>query len=224
MKISIHQPQYMPWPGYFNKILHSDIFVLLDDVQYKKNEWQNRNRIKSSSGELWLTVPVYYSFGQKINEIKIDTKILWQKDHLKTIELNYKKSPFFNEVFPLVEKVLNKEYTYLVDINIESIKMVLNYLNIEKKIVKSSDYKIVGEKTLRLINICKTLGGDTYLSGQGAKDYIIKEEFEKNNIKLEFQEYKLQEYPQLFGRYIPNLSILDMMFNCGKEMTLKLIS
>ncbi|MFQ3675105.1 MAG: WbqC family protein [Endomicrobiia bacterium] len=224
MKISIHQPQYLPWAGYFNKILNSDIFVILDDVQYKKNEWQNRNRIKSSSGELWLTVPVHYTFGQKINEIKIDNKIFWSKKHLKSIELNYKRAPFFNEIFPLVEKVLSKEYIYLVDINVELIKIILNYLEINKKIVKSSEYKIVGEKTLRLINICKTFGADIYLSGQGGKDYLVEEEFKKNGIKLEFQEYKVKEYPQLFNGFIPNLSILDILFNCGKEQTLKIIS
>ncbi len=224
MKISIHQPQYIPWAGYFNKIIRSDIFVFLDDVQYKKNEWQNRNRIKSISGTLWLTVPVYYKFGQKINEVKIDNKIFWQKNHLKTIDLNYRKSQYFNKIYPLVENVLNKEYNYLIDINIASINMVLKYLGIKRKIVKSSEYKVEGEKSCRLVNICKILGGDIYLSGQGARDYIDEKEFIKNNIKLEFQEYKIIEYPQLFGKFVPNLSILDMMFNCSKEQTLKIIS
>ncbi len=224
MILAAHQPQYLPWPGYFNKILHCDIFVILDDVQYKKNEWQNRNKIKTSDGVKWLTVPVHYKFGQKINEIKIDKKVFWQKDHIKTIFFNYKKSKFFDEVYPLVEKFLNKNYDFLVDVNMESIKMVLEYLDIKKKIVKSSDYNVEGEKTLRLVNLCKIFNAGIYLSGKGAKEYIDEELFKANNIKLVYQNYQPKEYPQLFGDFVPNLSIIDMMFNCGKEKTLSLIS
>jgi hypothetical protein len=223
MKIAIHQPQYLPWSGYFNKILQSDIFVFLDDVQYKKNEWQNRNRIKSPNGEVWLTVPVHYNFGQKINEIEIDNKFLWRKDHLKTMRFNYQKAKNFSDFYPYIENLLNKEYKMLVDVNIDSIKMILSYLNIDKKIVKSSELKVEGEKTQRLVNICKVLNADIYISGSGAKDYLIVEEFEKNNIQVIFQEYHTPEYPQLFGNFIPNLSIIDMIFNVGKEETIKLL-
>lgn len=224
MKVAIHQPQYLPWPGYFNKILQCDIFVFLDDVQYKKNEWQNRNKIKTATGEQWLTVPVHYKFGQKINEVKIDNKIFWFKDHLKSIKINYSKSIFFHEFFPYVENFLNKEYEKLVDVNIESVKMILFYLGIKKKIVLSSDLQVEGEKTQRLVNICKKLKADVYVSGIGAKDYLEIEEFKKNNIKVVFQQYTTPEYPQLFGKFIPNLSIIDMIFNTGKEKTLELIS
>ncbi|MCX7715860.1 MAG: WbqC family protein [Endomicrobia bacterium] len=223
MKVAIHQPQYLPWSGYFNKILQCDIFVFLDDVQYKKNEWQNRNRIKSVNGELWLTVPVHYKFGQKINEIEIDNKIFWRKNHLKTIKVNYNKSKFFTEFYPYIEKLLNKEYKKLVEINIESINMVLSYLGIKKEIKLSSELKVEGEKTQRLINICKKLSADIYISGIGAKEYIVVEEFQKNNIKVIFQNYTTPEYPQLFGSFIPNLSIIDMIFNVGREKTVKLI-
>jgi hypothetical protein len=224
MKIAIHQPQYLPWPGYFNKILQSDIFVFLDDVQYKKNEWQNRNRIKSANGEVWLTVPVHYKFGQKINEVEIDNKIFWRKDHLKTISVCYKKAKYFDEFFVYIEKLLSKEYKMLVDVNINSVKMVLSYLGIDKKIVLSSELKVEGEKTTRLVNICKKLNCDTYISGSGAKEYLVIDEFEKNGIKVIFQEYSTPEYSQLFGEFMPNLSIIDMIFNVGKEKTLELIS
>ncbi|MFN3550196.1 MAG: WbqC family protein [Endomicrobiia bacterium] len=224
MKIAIHQPQYLPWSGYFNKLLKSDIFVFLDDVQYKKNEWQNRNRIKSSKGEIYLTVPVHYRFGQKINEIKIDNKILWNKDHLKTIKYNYQKSKYFNEFFPHIENLLTKKYEMLIDLNISSIKTILSYLGIEKKIINSSDLKVEGEKTKRLINICRKLNAEIYISGIGAKNYLVVEEFEENNIKVIFQEYTTPNYPQLYGEFIANLSIIDMIFNIGKDETLKLIS
>ncbi len=224
MKVAIHQPQYLAWPGYFNKILQADIFVFLDDVQYKKNEWQNRNRIKSAKGELWLTIPVHYKFGQKINEVEIDNKIFWRKDHLKTIKVCYRKAKYFDEFFPYIEELLSKEYKMLVDINIESVKMVLSYLGINKKLICSSELKVEGEKTLRLVNICKKLNCDTYISGSGAKEYLDVEEFKKYNINVVFQEYTTPEYQQLFGSFIPNLSIIDMIFNVGKDKTLNLIS
>ncbi len=224
MKVAIHQPQYLPWCGYFNKIINCDVFVFLDDVQYKKNEWQNRNRIKNKNGTIWLTVPVHYRFGQKINEVYIDNKILWRKDHLKSIEYNYKKAKYFDDFFPVIENLLKKEYDLLVDVNIESIKIILSYLGIEKKIIKSSELKVEGEKTNRLINICKKLSADVYISGVGAKEYLVVEEFEKNGIKLIFQNYTTPNYPQLYGDFIPNLSIIDMIFNIGKEETIKLIN
>lgn len=223
-KVAIHQPQYLPWPGYFNKILQCDIFVFLDDVQYKKNEWQNRNKIKSANGELWLTVPVHYKFGQKINEVEIDNKIFWRKDHLKSIKVNYQKTKFFKEFYPYVESLLSKEYKKLVEVNVESIKMLMDYLGIKKEIVFSSQLQVEGEKTKRLVNICKKLSCDVYISGIGAKDYLDISEFEKNNIKVVFQNYTVPEYPQMFGKFIPNLSIIDMIFNVGKEKTLQLIS
>ncbi|MCX7940605.1 MAG: WbqC family protein [Elusimicrobiota bacterium] len=223
MKVAIHQPQYLPWSGYFNKILQCDIFVFLDDVQYKKNEWQNRNKIKTATGTQWLTVPVHYKFGQKINEVIIDNKILWKKDHIKSIEVNYRKAKYFFDFFPVVENLLSREYTKLVDINIESIKCVLSYLGINKQFVLSSTLNIEDEKTERLVEICKKLSADVYISGSGARDYLDIELFEKNNIKVVFQNYTVPEYQQLFGKFISNLSIIDMIFNVGKTKTLELL-
>lgn len=147
-----------------------------------------------------------------------------KKKQLKSIELNYRKSPFFDEVFPILEKLLNRNYLYLVDINIESVMMMLDYLGIKRKIVKSSENDIKGEKTDRLIDICKKFNAEVYLSGQGAKEYLEEEKFVKNDIRLEYQNFKLERYPQMFGEFIPNLSIVDMFFNCGKEKSLELLS
>ncbi|MCX7910642.1 MAG: WbqC family protein [Endomicrobia bacterium] len=224
MIVAIHQPHYLPWPGYFNKIIKSDIFVFLDDVQYKKNEWQNRNKIKTATGEMWLTVPVHYKFGQKINEVEIDNKIFWNKDHIKTIKINYQKANFFKDFFPYIENLLSQKYYRLVDINVASVNLILEYLGINKKIITSSSLGVKGEKTLKLVEICKKLSASVYLSGIGAKNYIIVEEFKKNNIEVVFQNYTTPVYPQLFGEFIPNLSIIDMIFNIGKEETIKKIS
>lgn len=224
MKISIHQPQYLPWPGYINKIFLSDVFVFLDDVQYKKNEWQNRNRIKGPNGLIWLSVPVHYNFGQKNSDITIDNTASWQKKHKKSIEECYKKSEFFNDFFPYLKKIYEKEYKYLVDVNVDSITAILDYLKINKKIIFSSSLNITTQKTDRIIDICKTLKADTYISGQGAKDYLIVEKFKENNINLCFQKYKIKPYKQLWGDFIENLSIIDMIFNLGREETVKFIS
>lgn len=224
MIVAIHQPQYLPWPGYFNKIIKCDIFVFLDDVQYKKNEWQNRNKIKTARGEIWLTVPVHYKFGQKINEVEIDNSIFWAKDHIKTIKINYQKSPFFKDFFPVIEDLLSKKYTKLVEINVASVKSILEYLGIKKQIIMSSALKVETEKTDRLVDICKKLSATVYLSGIGAKGYLEEEKFKKENIKVEFQNFSISVYPQLYGGFISNLSIIDMIFNIGKDETLKMIS
>lgn len=226
MKVAIHQPQYLPWPGYFNKIVKCDIFVFLDDVQYKKNEWQNRNKIKSSKGEIWLTVPVHYRFGQKINEIEIDNKIFWAKDHIKTIKVNYQKSPFFYDFFPVIEDLLSKKYDRLIEVNIASIEKILKYLGVEKQIILSSTLKIEPNKTKtdRLVEICKKLSATVYISGTGAKNYLEEEKFKRESIKVEFQDYFVSTYPQLYGDFVPNLSIIDMIFNVGKQETLRRIS
>lgn len=224
MKISIHQPQYLPWAGYINKIFLSDVFVFLDDVQYKKNEWQNRNRIKGPNGVIWISVPVHYSFGQKINELKIDNTVLWYKKQRKTIEECYRKSAFFDEFFPYIKKIYEKEYRYLVDLNVDSVMAIINYLNIKRKIIFSSSLNITSQKTDRIIDICKTLKADTYISGQGAKDYLIAEKFKEHNINLCFQEYRVKPYKQLWGDFVENLSIVDMIFNIGREKVVEFIS
>ena len=166
MIVSIHQPQFLPWLGYFDKIASSDIFILLDNVQFKKNEWQNRNKIRTPQGWQWLTVPVLHNFGQKISEVKINNQIKWKDNHLKTLELNYKKSPFFGKYFPFFEELYRQEWECLADINIFVIQKMVDLLGIKTKIVKSSDYQATEDNTQRLIDLCKLLKGDQYLSGE----------------------------------------------------------
>lgn len=223
MIVAIHQPQYMPYIGYIQKILKSDIFVFLDDAQYKKNEWQNRNRIKSSNGVIWITVPVKYKFGQKINEVVIADDY-WRKKHIQAIRLNYAKSDYFNSFFPVVEGFLNRSYEKISDLNIDCVKMILNYMKIEKKLILSSSLDISTVKTQRLIDICKKLNADTYLSGDGGRDYLDEKKFHENNINLIYQNYRPPVYKQLYVDFVPNLSIIDMLFNIGPDKTKELLS
>ncbi|MFW6129792.1 MAG: WbqC family protein [Atribacterota bacterium] len=215
MIAGIHQPQYMPWLGYIDKIKKCDKFVFLDDVQYKKREYQNRNKIRTPQGSMWLTIPVLVKgkYRQDIKQVKINNSTNWRKDHIKAIKHNYSSAKYFDKYFPQIEKIFSKEYKYLIDINMETIKFMIKAFDIDTEYVFSSELNIKSQRTQRLIDICKKLGADEYLSGQGAKDYMDQELFNKNGIKLRYQEFKHPEYTQNFDGFIPNLSAIDYLFN-----------
>jgi len=217
MIVGIHQPQYLPYIGYFDKIDRADIFVLLDDVQFKKNEWQNRNRIKSAQGWQWFTVPVLYRFGENISEVKINNKIDWKKKHLTSLITNYSKSECFKEYRAFFEETYTKDWERLVDINMYLIYYLIKQLKIKTEVVNSAKFKIKEEKTDRLIAICKEVGADTYLSGDGARDYLEIEKFKKANIEVIFQRFKHPTYNQLYGEFEPYMSVIDLLFNCGSR-------
>ena len=218
MIISIHQPQYLPWIPYFSKIKDSDIFVFLDDVQFQKNGLQNRNFILSKIGELRLTIPVFHSLSVNINEIKISDKRILKK-HWQTIEMNYKKSSFYSELVEGLNKIYTTEYELLCDLNIDLIQFYLDYLNIKTKIVKSSSLQKEGEKSDLVLSICKTLNASTYLTGTGGLDYLKQVEFTDNKIMISKSDYNLKEYKQINNNtdFIPHLSIMDLVFNEGKN-------
>ncbi|MBF0571561.1 MAG: WbqC family protein [Candidatus Omnitrophica bacterium] len=222
MVITIHQPQYMPWLGYFDKISKADVFVLLDNVQFKKNEWQNRNRIRTPQGWQWLTIPVLHDFGQKINEIKINNKEPWRKKHLRAIELNYVKARFFEQYFPHFQDILNKEWDNLAEVNICLIRKIMELLGIKTRLVLSCEYEAVEHKTLRLVDLCKHFNANTYLSGEGGLDYLDEGQFKLNNIDIIVQKYEHPVYNQMWmhknqAAFVSHLSVLDLLFNCGPE-------
>ena len=222
MIVSIHQPQFLPWFGYFDKIASSDVFILLDNVQFKKNEWQNRNKIKTPQGWQWLTVPILHDFGQKISEVKINNQIKWRESHLKTIYLNYKKSPFFGNYINFFEELYGQSWECLGDINIFVIKKISWVLGIQTKIVKASDYQATEDNTQRLIDLCEFVGADSYLSGRDGPNYLDLDKFASNNIKVVVQDYQHPVYQQLWaGRnnegFVSHLAIIDLLFNYGKD-------
>lgn len=223
MIVSIHQPAYIPWIGYFDKIYKSDIHIFLDDVEYSKNNLFNRNKIKVVDGEMWLTVPIKYKSNVRICDIKIDNDSNWQNKHWKSIKMNYAKAPYFKKYSDVFEKIYSEEWLYLSGLTIKMNKTIADLLGIETKFLKSSELGVNGEKNERLINLCKAVGADTYLSGLGAKSYMDDELFTKNNIKVQYQKFNHPEYKQLYGEFIPNLSIIDFLFNSGEdEFSLKL--
>lgn len=225
-KIAIVQSNYIPWVGYFHMIDSVDEFILFDDVQYTKRDWRNRNIIKTSQGSLKLTIPVLSkgNFYQKIKETKISNPD-WGQNHWETLRVNYRRSKYFEEIEKLIKPIyLENNFEKLSDVNEILIKEICNYLNITTKISNTSDYKIKDGKTERLIDLCIQAEGEEYVSGPAAKVYIKEELFNDAKISLSWFEYhKYDKYPQLWGDFIENLSIIDLLFNCGHE-TIDIIS
>jgi len=219
MKVAVHQPQYLPWIGYFHKIMNVDVFVFLDNVQYKKREFQNRNKIKTSQGPIWLTVPAITKgrFYQKIKDVEINNTERWKEKHFEAIKRNYSKAKYFRDWYMFLEELYSKGWNKLIDLNVFIIKKFIEYLEIEVEIFFETELNITGEKTERIINICKKLDADTYYSGVGARDYLEEEKFKEEEINLEYQNFSHPVYPQIYGDFISHLSILDLFLNCGKE-------
>jgi len=213
MIVAIHQPQYLPWIGYFDKIDCADVFVLLDNVQYKKNEWQNRNRIKTSQGWQWITVPVLYKYPEKINEVKINNTVDWRKKHLNALTYNYSKAPFFEKHRRFLEKTFSTNWEFLVEINTHVIQYLINALGIDKKIVLASSLRLREGPTDRLVDICKHVQADTYLSGKDGAKYMNLDAFAQAKIKVIFQDFRHPIYPQLYEPFEPLMSIVDLLFN-----------
>ena len=217
MIISVHQPQYLPWLGYFEKIAKSDTFVFLDNVQYKEREFQNRNKIRTKDGSSWLTVPVI-SKGegrQKIRDVKIDDESDWRRKHLASLRSSYGRAVFFKDYYPFFEEVLGKKWVYLKDLNIEIIKFILKELSIDTPISFESDLKVTAMSTQRIIDICKKLKADTYFSGSGGRSYLDQGLFAQENIKLIYQEFLHPQYKQCYEPFLPFMSIIDLLFNHG---------
>lgn len=218
--ITIHQPEFLPWLGFFDRIKKSDIFVILDDVGYQKNGFINRNRIKTGKGPQWITIPVRgRSPNLKINEIFIDNSKKWSSKILASLQDNYHDAPFFEKYFIFFEKTFDKEWEKIIDLDIYLIKNMCGFLGIKLDIKVASQMNISGAKTERLVNICKTVSADTYLSGPGGKNYMDLSLFEKNGIKVIFQDFKHPQYSQMFSmkEFMTNLSIIDLLFNCGEK-------
>ena len=216
--VAIHQPQFLPWLGYLDKLDRSDVFCLLDIVQYKKNEFQNRNKIKTSQGWQWLTVPVTYRFPERILEVGVNPTVDWRRKHLRSLETSYRKAPFFDNYIMRFEEFYQQSYEMLADVNVASIELLMELLGLERKLVLASSLQVDTEDpTLRLVQICQTLGGAAYLSGKDGANYMDLDTFRSQQLEIVFQDFNHPEYPQCFGPFEPNMSVIDLLFNCGPE-------
>lgn len=217
MKIAIHQPNYLPWIGFFDKLDQVDRFVILDKAQYSKGSFINRNQIKSPQGALSLTVPIKNKL-KPINELVIDHQRKWQVQHWKSIEANYKKAPYWSLYKDGFEHIYHQKWDQLSSLNIMLIQHIVSLLNIKTEIFIESEFDMdFGTNNTRNVNIVSHLGGTVYVSGTGAKAYNQPEEFTERGIELIYQDFKHPIYPQRFGNFESHLSIIDLLFNCGQE-------
>lgn len=205
----------MPWPGFFHKWLVADAFVILDTVQYHKNEWQNRNRIKGANGEQWITVPVSYRFPQTIAEVEIASQG-WARKQIAAIEQAYARAPYIDDYWPGLREVLAQPWQKLADLNTAVIRTLGGMVGCKAPLYLASDMATdSSDPSVRLISLCRELGGDGYLSGREGRNYLQRQMFDDTGIALWFQEVEAPRYPQLHGPFISHLSLIDMLFNLG---------
>jgi hypothetical protein len=221
-RVAIVQSNYIPWKGYFDLIAAVDEFILYDDMQYTRRDWRNRNQIKTSQGVQWLTVPVQVKgkYYQTIRETSIDGNN-WAAAHWQALQLNYRRAPCFNEVAAFVEPLYrDKHYTMLTDLNHTFITAICGYLGITTKISFSWDYIVPAteDRTERLLHLVAAAGGSEYISGPGAKSYIDETVFHNNGMNMTWFHYDgYAPYHQLWGEFTHAVTILDLLFNCGKD-------
>ena len=213
MIIAGHQPNYLPWPGFFDKMSKCDVFIIEDDMQFVYHEFHNRNKIKTKQGISWLTVPV--SEGRKrkkFSEMLILNEKNWSKRHWSILKSNYEKAPYWSEFSNFFAETYDKKWSKLLDLNLYLIEGIMDFLNIEKELVLGSSINVSGKKNDLLIAQCKALGAKTYLSGVGARTYLDIDQFEREGINVVFQEFEYPNYPQLWGEFVQNLSVVDYLF------------
>lgn len=218
MRVAIIQSSFIPWRGYFDIIDDVDLFIIYDDIQFTRRDWRNRNRIKTPNGLKWLTVPVFNEYAmQNIDQIEINYSSRWILDHINILNENYRRAPFYRSYIDQYSEILNKKYAKLSELNLSSILWIMRELDIKTEIAIASDFQANGIKSERLIDILKKVGATIYLTGPSAKSYLDEVEFEKNNIQIQYKKYEYENYPQLNGVFNGAVSILDLLFNTGKN-------
>ena len=211
-RIAIVQSNYIPWKGYFDLIDLCDEFVILD-TQYTTRDWRNRNRIKTKDGVQWLSVPVD-GYGW-VSEVRIQGDL---QKHINALQCAYGKAPFFRDFFPQIRKIYETGYEYLADLNKRLMEHVCELFQISTPILESYQYPTNTTRTQRLVDICKQSGATHYVSGPKAKNYLDERLF--GDIKVEWMEYSYPEYPQINGPFFHEVTILDLLFNCGPDLDL----
>ena len=214
---AVMQPTYLPWIGYFEMIDASDIFVFLDDVQFQRKSWQQRNIIKGPNGSVKLTVPVLQKGKrfQRIDQVVINNQENWAKRHLKSIEIAYLKSPYFKQYLPAFKSLYEKKYERLVDLNVSFIYMLMELLCIRTPTILSSSLNINSKANMKIIEICRILEVDELYDAAGAVNFINDELFQEANVRVVYQDYRHPKYNQLHGDFISHMSVVDLLYNEG---------
>ena len=218
MIVSIHQPAYLPWLGYFDRIAKSDAFILLDNVQFERNSFTNRNRIKTASGPVWLTVPVRLDahFHKTIVEIEIDARQNWRRKHLRSIEQSYAKAPGFNTKMQRLRTIYQDKTNRLAELCGSQLAFWLAELGIGTPVLRGSELPVAGHKSALVLNLCKHVGATKYLSGPLGRGYLDEAKFSETGIQIEYQEFDHPVYRQMHGDFVPAMGIVDFWMNRGE--------
>ena len=213
MTVTIHQPDFLPWLGFFERWRASDLYVILDDVQFLRRGWHHRDKIKTPNGAKWLTIPVRKKklYSQKINTVQIDYCRNWQKELFGTIYHAYSKAPNFAHVFHEISTIIDQDFPLLLDLNIALLKYCAAALEITTPMVFASEFNVASFKTDRLIELMQAVNGKVYLTGLGSEDYLEEEKFSQAGIGVRWQHISPTPYPQLYGEYLDKLSVLDYL-------------
>jgi hypothetical protein len=216
LTLSINQPAYLPWLGYFDRIVRSDLFVFLDPVQFERNSFINRNRIKTPSGPLWLTVPVLLSghLSKTINDIEIDDRQPWRRKHLRSIEQNYRSAPEFEVKFARLATCYPPQTRSLAQLCFAQLKFWLNEFEVTTPVVRASEISVRGRKSDLVLDLCHHFGASIYLSGPLGREYLQEDDFAAAGIELRYHSYIPAPYPQLYGDFLPALGVVDYWMNC----------
>lgn len=217
MIVAIHQPQFLPWLGYLDKLDRVDVFVLLDTVQFKRSEWQNRNRIRTGNGWQYLTVPVLHEFPQRLDRVRINNHTDWRRKHLQALDIHYKKAPFYDQYAKALRDLYAREWEYLAPLNAAALAVLAEAFGITTQIIAASRFEAREEQTARLVDLCKAVGGERYLAGAGGRGYMDVSQFEAAGIAVESQDFIHPEYKQVYQPFMAGMSAIDLLFNCGRE-------
>ena len=221
MRVTVHQPNYLPYLGLFHKMARADVFVVFDTAQYSRQlGYHNRNLIKTPRGAQWITVPVRHGTLHAIRDVQIGDD-RWANRHCQTLDANYRRAPYYQSYAQELKAVLGKPWTHLAELNECLIGLLARWLNIPTKMIRASSLPAppTTDPTSKILHFVRCVGGDTYLSGQGGHGYLDEAQF--TDVRLEYDEFVPTPYPQLFGDFIPNLSVVDAIFNRGESIALR---
>ncbi len=217
MIVGIHQPNFFPWLGFFDKMVHCDVFIILDDVQFIKRGYQNRVQLKYPTGSNWFTLPVITKgrWKQVTCEVEIDTACRWRRSHMQTFDALYGKAAYYADVKGALSSLYEMPTTKLAEFNIPAIRWLTDTLGIKTRIVRSSEFGISSSSSRLLLELVKAVGGTIYLSGPTGRKYLDEKLFLGGGVQLQYHNFTSVTYPQRFGGFIPGLSVLDYLFNVG---------
>jgi len=221
--VVIHQPDFLPYLGFFHRLLSADLYIVFDNVQFLRRGWHHRDKIKTINGEKWLTIGIKKApQNTKIHNIYLANNN-WKTKHLEMLKNSYRKAAYYQEIYPYLQELYSKEFEKIIDFNMASIQMLMKIFDIHINIELASKHNFSSTANELLVDILKVVNATEYLSGVGAKDYFKQEPFDNANIKVIWQDFKHPVYPQLHGEFIPYLSSIDMLFNCGIKESRKIL-